>query len=148
MRENVQTDMQAKPQEQAISTEKDDEMFAFLSMLDAGGIDTAVGMKYCMNDVAFYTEILKEFVSGADDREQALSKCLAGGDIDKYRIYVHSLKSSARTIDADELSKKAEDMENAAKALDIKYLHENHETLISMLKMSVGGILMAINMYE
>ncbi len=148
MRENVQTDPQSKAQEQTVSSEKDEKMFAFLSMLDAGGIDTAVGMKYCMNDVAFYTEILKEFVSGADDREQALCKCLANNDIDKYRIYVHSLKSAAKTIGANELSQAAEDMEKAAKASDSKYIHENHDTLITMLKMSVGGVLMAINMYE
>ncbi len=135
-------------QQQAQSTEKDEEMFAFLSMLEAGGIDTAVGLKYSMNDVSFYTEMLREFVSGAEDREAALCKCYNAKDYEKYKVYVHSLKSASKTIGAGSLSGLAEKMENAAMDMDIKYIDANHDMLISSLKMTVGGVLMATNMYQ
>lgn len=135
-------------QEQVRSTEKDEEMFAFLSMLEAGGIDTAIGLKYSMNDVSFYTEMLREFVSGAEDREAALCKCYNAKDYEKYKVYVHSLKSASKTIGANSLSGLAEKMENAAMDMDIKYIDANHDMLISSLKMTVGGVLMATNMYQ
>ena len=129
-------------------TEKDDEKFAFLSMLEAGGIETAEGLKYCMNDVSFYAEMLKEFVSGAEDRETAICRSLESGDSEKYRVYVHSLKSAAKTIGAQKLSGLAEQVENAAKNNDKAFIKANNDELIACLKMTVGGVLMAVNMYQ
>ena len=128
------------------SDEKDEAMFTFLSMLDAGGIETAEGLKYSMNDVSFYTEMLKEFVSGAEDRETAMTNCLAAQDYEKYRVYVHSLKSASKTIGATNLSNLAEKMETAAKNMDIVYIIENNDFLLASLKSTVGGIMMATNL--
>lgn len=147
MREDAQN-TQLTEQENISINEKDEEMFTFLSMLEASGIDTAVGLKYCMNDVSFYSEMLREFVSGADDREAAINRCLETKDYDKYRIYVHSLKSASKTIGADKLSKLAEQMESAAKSLDIGYITENNDMLLTTMKMTVGSVLMATNMYQ
>ena len=128
------------------SDEKDEAMFTFLSLLDAGGIETAEGLKYSMNDVGFYTEMLKEFVSGAEDRETAMTNCLAAQDYEKYRVYVHSLKSASKTIGATNLSNLAEKMETAAKNMDIVYIIENNDFLLASLKSTVGGIMMATNL--
>ena len=150
MKENVAaagTNSSEISQAQAEVSEKDEEMFTFLSMLQAGGIDAAVGLKYSMNDVSFYSEMLREFVSGAEDRETALCKCYDAKDFDKYKVYVHSLKSASKTIGANSLSALAEKMEDAVKANDIGYIEANHDMLISNLKMTVGGVLMATNMY-
>ena len=127
--------------------EKDEEVFTFLSMLDAGGIETAIGLKYSMNDVSFYTEMLKEFVSGAEDREKNISGCYDRQDMDKYLVYVHSLKSASMTIGAQSLSELAGKMENAVKQGDKAYIAANHEAMLSSLRMTVGSVLMATNMF-
>ena len=127
---------------------KDDEtVFAYISMLEAGGLNTAIGLRYCMNDVDFYAEMLREFTASAEDREKQLNTSLENGDISKYRVYVHSLKNASRTVGAERLSMLAEDMEEAARKKDMTFINENHEDLIANMKMTVGGILMAVNMY-
>ena len=144
--DNNSADNTAQPLASQRSDEKDEAMFTFLSMLDAGGIETAVGLKYSMNDVGFYAEMLKEFVSGAEDRETAMNGCLAAQDYSKYCVYVHSLKSASKTIGATRLSELAEKMENAAKNMDIVYIFENNDFLLASLKSTVGGIMMATNL--
>ncbi len=144
--DNTPADDSAEAQAAARSDEKDEAMFTFLSMLDAGGIETAEGLKYSMNDVGFYTEMLKEFVSGAEDRETAMTNCLAAQDYSKYTVYVHSLKSASKTIGATRLSALAEKMETAAKNMDIVYIIENNDFLLATLKSTVGGIMMATNL--
>lgn len=132
----------------AAAAAKDEEVFTYLSMLDAGGIDTAVGLKYCMNDVEFYTEMLKDFAASAEDRETALGNSFEVSDFDRYRVTVHSLKSAARTVGAVGLSETAEKMEEAAKNLDADYISENHAALLGSLHTVIGGILMATAMYD
>ena len=124
-----------------------EKMFTFLSMLDAGGINTALGMKYCMNDVNFYTEMLNEFTTSAPEREEMLTASLNAGDWEKYRVHVHSLRSVSKTIGADELSECARQLEEAAARMDGAYLMARHAELTGMLQSNVGSILMATSMY-
>ena len=150
MRENYEPDAEGGEtgNANAFSDSKDEAVFTFLSMLDAGGINTAIGLRYCMNDVDFYCEMLKEFTSSSEDREAALSTYFESGDMSKYRVYVHSLKSASKTIGASVLSKKAEMMENAIKNTNAEYIESNHDDLIISMHTTVGGILMATAMYE
>lgn len=128
--------------------EKKDKMFGFLAMVEVGGLDTAIGMKYCMNDTGFYAEMLSDFAAGADERELGLERSLAQHNLEKYRVYVHSLKSASKTIGAQRLSDKARELEEAAKNGDAEFVTENHPDLIADLHGIVGGILMAMSMYD
>lgn len=134
--------------ESVAAANRDEEKFNYLQTLDAGGIDTAVGLKYCMNDIDFYTEMLKDFTAGMEDRVNALERCFDDSDIDRYRVTVHSLKSASRTVGAVELSKAAETMEEAAKNYDADYISYNHDDLIIKMNTTVGAILMATAMYD
>ncbi|SDA19077.1 putative two-component system response regulator [Ruminococcus sp. YE71] len=127
---------------------EDDTVFGFLSMLEAGGIDTAVGMKYCMNDVEFYKEMLHEFVSNISDREVRLTISMENRDMEKYRNYVHSLKSAALTVGAVRLHDKAKELEEAAVAQRSDLVSIGHELLVSLMQQVTGGILMSLGMYE
>lgn len=129
------------------SDSEDEAVFAYISMLEAGGLNTALGLRYCMNDVDFYAEMLREFTAGAEDREKQLTSSLEKNDVSKYRVYVHSLKNASRTVGAERLSRLAEEIEEAARNKDMEFLKENNDDLIANLKMTVGGILMAVNMY-
>lgn len=152
--EDPNYDMREKFDENGVSTdnaeetERDEAKFAYLSMLDASGVDSAVGLKYCMNDVDFYTEMLKDFTASMDDRVNALEKCFDDSDIDKYRVTVHALKSAAKTVGAVSLAESAEIMEDAAKNYDADYISYNHDDLIVKMHTIVGSILMATAMYE
>ena len=52
-------------------------------------------------------------------------------DVDNYRIQVHALKSTSRTIGATALSDEALALENAAKSGDIEYITGNTERVLT-----------------
>ena len=126
---------------------KGERLFSFLSMLEAGGLDTAIGIRYCMNDPKFYREMLSEFAVSARDREAMMNAYFTLKDWDKYRVYVHSLKSASMTIGAKALSEYARKVEDACKNGDLDYVLDNHESLIARMNGVVGGILMTIAVY-
>ncbi len=133
---------------QHIEKLRNDNKFSFLQMLETGGIDTAVGLKYCMNDVEFYLEMLNDFSTNSGDRKNNLCSCFESKDWDKYRIYVHSLKSASKTIGAVSLSNQAKHLEDAAKHSEEEYILKKHDDLIASLNGIVGGILMATATYN
>lgn len=125
-----------------------EKVFSFLSMLEVGGIDTALGMKYCLNDVEFYKEMLNGFVQDADGRIHNLEESFDPLDAEKYRIHVHSLKSAAKTIGADKLSELAKTLEDAAKENRFDYILEKHWLLVERLRSTVSGVLMATSLLD
>ena len=126
----------------------DDRVFSFLAMLEVGGLNTSIGMKYCINDVDFYIEMLEEFAQGSNERIEKLESSFADKDLKTYRIAVHSLKSASKTIGAEKLSEAAKALEDAAKNEDLEYVEAHHENLIGSLRITVSGILMATGMYQ
>ena len=122
----------------------DEVVFTFFSTLEAGGINTAVGMNYCINDVDFYIEMLNEFITSSRDRNETLDNALAERNWEKYRIHVHSLKSASRTIGAMALSELAKSIEKEAAAANEAYVINNHASLIATLKSVHSSVLMAL----
>ena len=87
-------------------------------------LDTAAGLDYCAGDKDFYLEMLKEFVEA--NRMGEMQSYFSTDDWDNYRIQVHAVKSTAKSIGADELSEKALYLEMAAKEnriMDIRHRH-------------------------
>ena len=66
------------------------------------GLNTDEGVKFCANDVPFYLEMLREFVSAQPDKEKTLNECYDNEDWKNYQIHVHALKSNLRSIGAAE----------------------------------------------
>ena len=128
-------------------SEDSEFVFGFLSMLEAGGLDTAVGMKYCMNDTEFYAEMLTEFTGSSDDRIRHLEECVACGNLEQYKIYIHSLKSASKTVGAMDISAQAARLEEAAAAGDGKTVVGGTPDVIADLRAIVGSILMAMSIY-
>ena len=116
-----------------------------IQFLTDAGMNPSMGMKYCMNDIEFYTEMLCDFVSGMNDRREKLEHSFANGDIDSYRIAVHSLKSVSKTIGADKLSSFAYELETAAKNNDSAFIEREHTKLIDMLTNTAEKIRTALN---
>lgn len=96
-------------------------------------LDTTMGLGYCMNDESFYREMLAEYVK--NDKRVELENAVAKGDIESYRIAIHSLKSTSLTIGAVQLSEMAKALESACKEGNIEYVREQHEKCMDAYKM-------------
>ena len=70
----------------------------------------------------------------ADANIEEIDKLYREGDIENYTIKVHALKSSARIIGAEKLSRFAEKLENAGKKNDVDYIKEHTKKLLEMYR--------------
>ncbi|MGN0481168.1 MAG: response regulator, partial [Lachnospiraceae bacterium] len=103
------------------------------------GIDTELGMKYCVDSWDFYKEVMQEYTSG--NKLEQLNSLYESKDYENYRILIHSVKSNSMSIGAVEVSELAKALEFATRDNDIAYVEANHEafmekyrTLIDCLK--------------
>ena len=108
--------------------------------LSALGLDVQAGLGYCMDDPAFYCEMLSEFASSSVETADLLEHHLKAGDLENYRIKVHALKSNARSIGASDISEQALALEMAAKDMDEKFIRDNHDRLIGCCREMAGKL--------
>lgn len=89
------------------------------------GINTELGLSYCMDDEDFYREVLEEYISSS--RVDDLKRFYEAQDWGNYRISIHAVKSTSLTIGAEDLSAKALALENACKSGDVASIMANHQ---------------------
>ena len=102
------------------------------------GLDVLTGLSYCMDSREFYLDTLEGFAE-ADKRDE-MEKALSDGDIKKYGVLAHSLKSTSLTIGAVLLSDHAKRQELAAKEGDEAYIKSNHSVVIEEYTAILDGI--------
>ncbi len=110
----------------------------FMQKLENIGIDTSVGMSYCMNDEDFYAEMLNEYMNS--DKKTPMSQFYEAKDWENYRITVHALKSTSLTIGATQLSEQAKALEMACKENNEKYILDNHKQVLERYESFIGEI--------
>lgn len=98
--------------------------------LRLNGFNAEAALGYTMNDEDFLRELLESFVQSEPEKREQISKCYREKNWTDYQTFVHALKSSSRTIGADELSDLAKIQEDASKALDEKIINEGIEPLM------------------
>ena len=81
-----------------------------------------------------YLSVLSVFHQTADAKVEEIDKLYREGDIENYTIKVHALKSSARIIGAEKLSRLAKELENAGKKNDVNYIKEHTKKLLTMYR--------------
>ncbi|MGN0240604.1 MAG: response regulator [Candidatus Weimeria sp.] len=91
-------------------------------------LNTESGLMYCGGMQDFYIEIIGDYIN--EDKRAGLEKDLSENDFDNYRIGVHSLKSSSRTIGADSISEQAKQLEDACKSGDRDFIAKNHDNVM------------------
>ena len=96
------------------------------------------GKKHCMNDEEFYLELVKEFAE--ESKLKTLQENYQRQDWPQYRMNVHTIKSSAAYIGAEELSKQARLLENAAKEGNQAYLVAKHIEFTQYYQKVLQGI--------
>lgn len=102
-------------------------------LYDTPGIDVGVGMKNC-GGAASFMDALGTFYSTLEKNADEIENAYRDEKYDMYTIKVHALKSSARIIGAEELSKLAESMEAAGKSGDIEAIRENTGRMLAMYR--------------
>ena len=122
--------VEASANEQNGSGENSQSMGALSEILDV-----ATGLGYCMNDKAFYREMLTEYVK--NDHSADLEKFYEKNDLENYRIVIHSLKSTSLTIGAVKLSAAAKALESACKEGNVDFIRGQHKDCLSDYKMTL-----------
>ncbi len=147
--------VQKAEQAPQVSQEKEQEIqenqersVPWQATLQRNGIDTATGMMHCQEDEEIYREILAEFYYEYRSRKGLLEEHWEKKDWENYVIYVHSLKSSAKTIGAEELSGLAGTLEIAANEKDEEVLKREHGKALQYYGEAVLAIKEALALTE
>ncbi len=93
-------------------------------------ISTEDGIKNA-GGVGSYIFSLQLFYETIDENAEVVEKALAEGDIRLYTVKVHAMKTSARIIGAADLSKLAEQLEEAGNKQNLEFINANNERFLS-----------------
>ena len=102
-------------------------------LLRTEGISVDEGIRCCGSPDA-YVAALRTFYDTLSAKADEIASCYSGEDWKLYTIKVHALKSSARIIGAEKLSRLAEDMENAGHAADIEAIRQHTGELLMLYR--------------
>ena len=125
---------------QADTASEGEEKPEWLNKLE--DIDVEEGLKNC-GTIDSYLAILKVYYESADMIQNNIEEAYDSKNLKDYTSYVHSLKSTSRTIGATELSKLAERLEQAGNENDIDTIDNRQSELLnlhSMVKYSLEKI--------
>ncbi|MBR1642778.1 MAG: EAL domain-containing protein [Butyrivibrio sp.] len=114
-----------------------DEIPEYLAGLEK--IDVNEGLKNC-GSVDSYMSILKVYYDSADMTRDNIETAYVTKNIKDYTSYVHSLKSTSRTIGAKELSKLSEMLEKAGNEHDVNTIEEYHNELINLYSIVIYSL--------
>ncbi len=101
-------------------------------------LNTETGMAYCCSDEDFYTQIVTTYAE--EDKSESILNAYREKDSESYRIAVHALKGTSRTIGADYISEEARKLEFAAREGNFDYIRENTERFLSEYGELMGRI--------
>ena len=103
-------------------------------------INVEEGISYCGDDEEFYIEIVNDYIKAAPEKIEQLNALLEEGDMKEYKVLIHSVKSSSKTIGCMSLFEKARDLEAAAASGNIDYVKTNHRSVVSEYKNLVEAL--------
>ena len=109
------------------------EMSEKLSRLKGSAIDVDLGISNSGTE-DIYVSILKTFFKYIDSNIKELEKLFRDGNYTDYTIKAHAVKSSARSIGANDLGENARKLEYAGKNGDLEYIVQNHTAFIEEYK--------------
>ena len=98
------------------------------------GLNVDAGLMYTCNDEDFYLELLSDYAKSAPDKCSELSSFLENNDLKNYEILAHSLKSSSKTIGADDLSAQAKALEEASRDQNTDFVMANHDAFVESFR--------------
>ena len=87
------------------------------------------GITHCGYDKEFYIEMVGDYIKDTEKKKN-LNAYLSSKNWNDYKILVHALKSTSKTIGFMEISDMAKKLEDAAGREDEAYISENHPLLM------------------
>ncbi|MBR1742477.1 MAG: response regulator [Lachnospiraceae bacterium] len=99
----------------------------WLDRVSQTGISIENGLRYCGGDEAFYQEMLRDYVEVYEKKREEIDSFYHRRDWYEYETAVHALKSTSKTIGANDFSLQARQMEQAAKAGDTGYIMDHYD---------------------
>ena len=96
-------------------------------------LDTDLGLYLC-GDIEDYLDTLSIFADSISQKAEKIEKAYRKEDIETFTTLVHSLKSSARTVGATEVSELAKTLERAGKTGNLECILEGTPPLLSMYR--------------
>jgi CheY-like chemotaxis protein/anti-sigma regulatory factor (Ser/Thr protein kinase) len=90
-------------------------------------------------DMELFLTILRSFAVNTQPMIEKV-KSVNSANLADYAIMVHGIKGSSYAICAEEVGKKAEDLENAAKAMDIDFVKDHNPAFIKSLEELISGL--------
>ncbi|MCR4791318.1 MAG: response regulator [Lachnospiraceae bacterium] len=116
--------------------------------LEEMGLDTEAALRYCAGDKIFYREMTEEFISTSATKSVQLENYHKAMDLKEYKTLVHSIKSSAKTIGAGELSEEARKLETASAEGNSEYVKAHHDEFIGDYFALCGEMKTLLNRYR
>ena len=108
-----------------------------VNVLKNNGINVTKCLEFFGN-MEMYDETLKDFLGAVAPKVTAMGSNLAAGKLNDYLIDLHSLKSDARYLGFDGLSKVVTEIEAACMKNDVAYVKTNHANMLVELKKAVN----------
>ncbi len=102
-------------------------------IFDINGLDAEDGLLHCGN-ANDYINALTIFAASIDEKSKDIEELLRDDNIQMYTLRVHSLKSMARLVGANELSQLAAKLETAGKKGDMATVGEKTGELLKSYK--------------
>lgn len=98
----------------------------FIKMMEETfpGIDMKLGIRYCGGSVAFYKDVAGVYAK--DILEDKLTSHYDAENWDDYRVVIHAIKSTSKTVGNTELFEMAKAQEDACKNGDVDYIKSHH----------------------
>ncbi len=93
-------------------------------------LDPSVGLKYCMDDPAFYLELIRTYLK--TDESEKLEQAFKAENWESYRLEIHSVKSAALNLGARALWKEALERERLLKAEAFDEIRAGHGALLEL----------------
>ena len=109
-------------------------------------LDVKLGLASCMNDKNAFKEILTIFAKSGSKNINLITNCAKMGDIRNFTTYVHSVKSSAKSIGAMKLSDLSYNLEMAGKNNDWQFINANLREYLELYKKVINEIYMNLGL--
>jgi signal transduction histidine kinase/DNA-binding response OmpR family regulator len=104
-----------------------------IELAPISGLNIFSGLLHFDNDEGAYVDVLKSYAKNTPPLLEKLP-VYAKGNLPDYAIVVHGIKSSSRSIGADELGSRAEMLERAAKANDAEFVREKTDGFVESVQ--------------
>lgn len=139
-------------QEKVENSSYDDQKTTSIQLSDDKGelrfmyLDVKAGLESCMNDKNAFKEILSIFAKSGSKNINLITNCAKMGDIRNFTTYVHSVKSSAKSIGALKLSELSYKLEMAGKNNDWQFINANLHEYLDLYKKVINEIFMNLGL--